>query len=94
MTETLFSSLNYWHWWILAGFLLLLELPAPGVVFLWLGLAAANGFVALAVPGLAWEAQFLLFLILGAAASVAGRLAVRHRRAADHPPPGRGEEPT
>ena len=31
---------TFWHWFALGGGLLLLEMLTPGVVFLWLALAA------------------------------------------------------
>ena len=38
----------YWHWWILAGMLLILELTSPVFFLLWLGFfAAAIGFLVL-----------------------------------------------
>jgi len=27
--DSLFSSIDYWHWWILAGILLIIEVSAP-----------------------------------------------------------------
>jgi len=43
----------FWHWWILAGVLLILELTSPVFVFLWLGFAAAAvGFLLLVFPSI------------------------------------------
>lgn len=54
----------FWHWWILAGVLLILELTLPAFFFLWLGMAAgATGLVVLLIPGLALEFQLLIFAI-------------------------------
>lgn len=53
---------DYWHWWMLAGLLLLVELWAPTYFFLWLGIAAAAvGFLVLVFSQLAFEVQFLTF---------------------------------
>jgi membrane protein implicated in regulation of membrane protease activity len=60
--ETFFTSIDYWHWWILAGVLLIIEITAPSFFFLWLAIAAGiTGLVLLAAPGLGWEYQILLF---------------------------------
>ena len=54
----------FWHWWILAGLLLILELTAPAFFFLWLGFAAAFvGLVLLVFPGMSLEFQLVLFAI-------------------------------
>lgn len=60
MTEVLF-----WHWWILAGILMVLEIVAPGVFLLWLGIAAAiTGLIAYAVPAMDWQWEALIFALL------------------------------
>ena len=60
--EALFASIDYWHWWILAGVLLIIEVAAPSFFFLWLSVAAGiTGVALLAVPNLGWEYQILLF---------------------------------
>ena len=59
------ESITYWHWWILAAALVILEVFAPGAFFLWLGIAAGvvGGVIYLA-PKLAWEYQVLVFSVL------------------------------
>ena len=72
----------FWHWWILAGMLLILELTSPVFFFLWLGFsAAAVGLLLLVFPNIPIEAQLVLFGIL----SVVAVLAWRHYRE-QHPP--------
>ena len=52
----------FWHWWILAGLLLILELTAPAFFFLWLGIAAAAvGLILMVFPSMALETQLVLF---------------------------------
>lgn len=52
----------FWHWWILAGLLLILELTAPAFFFLWLGIAAAAvGLILLVFPSIGIETQLVLF---------------------------------
>ena len=61
-------DLAYWHWWVLGVALMILEALAPGVFFLWLGIAAGiTGGILLAVPGLSWQLQALLFAVLSVA---------------------------
>ena len=60
-----FNSLTYWHWWILAVALIVLEVFAPGAVFIWMGVAAAVvGVILLIAPDMGWEYQFMVFSIL------------------------------
>jgi membrane protein implicated in regulation of membrane protease activity len=68
------DSITYWHWWILAAALVILEVFAPGAFFLWLGIAAGvvGGLIYLA-PDLAWEHQVLTFSVLSVASIVVWR---------------------
>lgn len=67
------NMINQWHWLGLGGIFLLFELFLPGVLFLWLALAA---FV---LGGLVWvlplgiEIQLLLFSILSVVNVILGR---------------------
>jgi membrane protein implicated in regulation of membrane protease activity len=73
MTEWL-DHIVFWHWWILAGLLLILELTAPAFFFLWLGIAAAAvGMILLVFPGIALETQLVLFSIASIVAVLAWR---------------------
>ena len=76
------DDIVFWHWWILAGILLILELTTPVFFFLWLGIAAAAvGFLMLVVPNQSIEVQLVLFGILSIIAVIAWR---RYRET--HPP--------
>ena len=76
----LLEQLVFWHWWILAIVLVVLEMLAPGVIFLWIGLgAAATGFIALAQPDLDWQLQLVTFSVLSVISGVAGRIWVAKR---------------
>ena len=69
-----FENLTYWHWWIAALALLVVELLMPGVFFLWIGVAAAiTGFIALLAPDLGWQTDFVIFAVLGVVSAVLGR---------------------
>jgi membrane protein implicated in regulation of membrane protease activity len=62
-----------WHWWVLGALLLMLELLAPGVFFVWLALAAFTlGLIVFVLP-LPVAGQLLLFAVLSVAALVIGR---------------------
>lgn len=66
------TQIVFWHWWILAGMLLILELTWPVFVCLWLGFsAAAVGFLLLVFPGMPVEIQLVLFGVLSVVAVLA-----------------------
>jgi len=67
MSSTLLDylySFGTWNWFILAGVLLAIEVLAPGLSFLWLGLAAAAvGAISLAIVW-SWQLQLVAFAVL------------------------------
>lgn len=68
------ENFDHWSWWILALVLFIIELAAPGIVFLWLGLAAVvTGFITWLAPELGWQIEFALFAVLGITAAIIGR---------------------
>ncbi|MCF8482786.1 MAG: NfeD family protein [Rhodospirillum sp.] len=78
---------TFWHWWILAVVLLGLELTAPGIIFLWVGIAAAIvGVVILFASQMAWEIQVLLFSALSLAVTAGGRIWWKRRGAIEGDP--------
>ena len=69
-----FSTLLFWHWWVLGLVLVVIEMIAPGFFLLWIGLAAGVTGVILAIaPGLGWQVQFLIFGVLAIGSVVAAR---------------------
>ena len=65
---------DFWHWWILALALIILEMFVPGTFFLWMGVSAiVLGMLAWLVPAMGWEVQVMLFAILSLASIVAWR---------------------
>ncbi len=59
------NQLEFWHWWVLAVVLIVLEMLAPSTVLLWPGIAAAIvGIVLLVLPELGWQVQVLVFAVL------------------------------
>ena len=60
----LLSQINLWHWLILGGALLILELLGAAGYLLWLGLAALSvAGLAMVIP-MDWVGQWLLFSLL------------------------------
>lgn len=84
---TFLQSITYWYWLAFGLFLIIVELLAPGVFFLWLGVAAvATGLALAAFPTMVWEAQFIAFALLSVVSVLVGRRVVFAREAAtDHP---------
>jgi len=73
-----FSTLLFWHWWLLGLVLVVIEMVAPGFFLLWIGLAAGvTGLVLFIVPGMGWQVQFVLFGVLALASVAAARYYVR-----------------
>jgi membrane protein implicated in regulation of membrane protease activity len=65
------ETLVYWHWWILAIGLIILEIFAPGAIFLWMGIAASIvGIILMLFPDLTWQIQFFIFSLLSIASIV------------------------
>ena len=72
------NGLDYWHWWALGLALVIVELAAPGVFFLWLGIAAGVvGFLVLVVPDLSWQVQVFAFAVLSMASVAIGRWLIK-----------------
>lgn len=64
----------FWHWWILAGLMLILELTMPAFFFLWLAIAAAAvGLIMLVFPTMGMEIQLVLFAIASIVSVIAWR---------------------
>lgn len=77
----------HWTWLTLAGLLLVIEVAAPGALFLWIGLSAgATGLLTAVFSSMNWKWQLTVFAVLAIASSIAGRRYVRWR-------PIRSEQP-
>ena len=64
----IFSTLGTWNWLIVGFILMALELLAPGVFLIWLGLAALLvGMLSFSIT-LSWQLQFLTFAVFAVAA--------------------------
>jgi inner membrane protein len=86
MVASFFSSLGPWSWIVLGLALMGLELLAPGVFLLWLGLAAvATGMLDWAFD-LSWQAAAICFAMLSVASVLLGRAVTRHPEEEDAGP--------
>jgi len=77
MIERLFAELGPWNWVVLGLILMILEVAAPGIFFLWFGIAALIvGALAILfgeTSWMNWEVQVILFLVLSVIAVFIGR---------------------
>jgi membrane protein implicated in regulation of membrane protease activity len=74
------TQLDYWHWFILAVILMILEVFSPGAFLLWMGLAAgAVGLILLLLPDISWQLQVLLFAVLSVTTIVLVRAFLQRR---------------
>ena len=64
------ASLQWWHWWIAAAMLGMVEAMVPGAVAIWFAAAAVVVGALLLVIPMAWQLQLVLFgtLSIGALA--------------------------
>ena len=67
------STLQWWHWWVAAALLGIVESMAPGAVAIWFAAAAAVVGALLLVVPLAWQLQLVLFGALSIGALAAWR---------------------
>jgi membrane protein implicated in regulation of membrane protease activity len=73
-----FSTLLFWHWWVVALVLVILEMVMPGFFLLWIGVAAGiTGLLLLLVPASPWQLQFVVFGVLAIGSIVAARFYIR-----------------
>lgn len=71
MTDFL-SDMTFWHWFILGGALLIVEMVVPSTLFLWPGLAALLvGVLKLVIPAVGWPAAVAVWAILSVVTVVA-----------------------
>jgi membrane protein implicated in regulation of membrane protease activity len=75
----LIPVLGTWFWWVVAGILMMLELMAPGVFFIWLAIAAVfTGLVDMQTP-MGWQAELLIFAATSIVSVFAGRALLARR---------------
>ena len=72
--EGFLANVDHWSWWILALVMFVIELAMPGVIFLWLAIAATiTGALVWILPDLGWQLSFVIFAVLGVISIVVGR---------------------
>ena len=90
------SNLEYWHWLAIALVFFIIEMLAPGAVFIWFGAAAAAiGIIMLVVSDISWQAQIILFSLLSVASLIAWRMYTKKNPPSDNQYPTlnkRGED--
>lgn len=69
-----YESLLYWHWWVLAVLLFILEVFSPAAFFIWIGLAAGLLGLLLLVVDMSWQTQIFIFAGLSMACVLIGRM--------------------
>ncbi|WP_193367303.1 NfeD family protein [Pelagibius marinus] len=75
-----FEQIEFWNWWVVAVFLIGIEIFAPGAVFLWMGIAAGIvGFVLMLFPEMTWQIQLLIFAVLSLTSILVWRFFLRDR---------------
>lgn len=77
----------FWHWWVLAVFLLGIEILAPGFFFLWLSLSGfVVGSILFVFPSTSLEIQLLFFATLSIISILIWRrYGIKHPSESDHP---------
>ncbi|WP_378948826.1 NfeD family protein [Mesorhizobium sp. ANAO-SY3R2] len=82
MIAGIVAELGPWNWMLLGFVLLILEIFAPGVFMLWIGIAALlTGTLSLQLWDWApwtWQVQVLVFLVLALASAYVGKRIVRN----------------
>ena len=77
MIERVISELGPWNWMVLGFVLLVMEIIAPGVFMLWIGIAAlVIGAVSLLIWDASfwtWQIQVLAFLMLSLVSAYVGK---------------------
>ena len=75
MITEMLTHAEYWHWAVAGLVLLILEIFAPGAIFMWLGIAALAVAAVFAVfPLMAWEIQWAIFAICSIASIVGWKM--------------------
>jgi hypothetical protein len=82
------AALGPWAWVILGLALMGVELVAPGLFLIWLGLAALVTAALVALLGLGWQASAAVFALISVALVLMARLLLR-RKGEEPAAPGR-----
>jgi len=73
------DGVEFWHWWAFGALLLIVELLAPGMFFLWMAEAAAiTGALLWLFPGLEFAYQVMAFSLIALVSIVVFRKFLKH----------------
>ncbi len=67
-------EMNHWHWWILGVAFVILEVFAPGAIFIWMGAAAGVVGLLELVFDLDWKLQWGIWGVLSVASILLWRM--------------------
>lgn len=81
------NEVLFWHWWILGGVFLILEMLVPGTFMLWPAIAAGLvGVMLLVAPGTELPIQLISFAVVAVVSVIAWRMYLkRHPIVSDEP---------
>lgn len=75
------STLEYWHWFIIAGVFFILELLSMTFVLLWFGVSAVFvGILMIIFPALEWTLQLLVWGGMAAADVIGWRFIMKGKK--------------
>ncbi len=78
MEDFVFEFWTVWSWLAIGVGLIIVEMIAPGLIFVWFGVAAiVTGLIVGVAPLMAWPAQLTLFSVLALVSLVSGRMWLR-----------------
>ena len=81
------EEIVFWHWWAAAIVFVVIEVFAPGAIFLWLGVSAGVvGALLLVLPEMTWQVQMLVFAALSISTIVGWRVFQKANPAATDQP--------
>jgi inner membrane protein len=70
-----FEFWTVWSWLTIGLALVIIEMVAPGLIFVWFGVAAIIlGLIVAALPDMSWETQLVLFAVLSVISLGSGRM--------------------
>jgi inner membrane protein len=81
------EGISFWHWWILAVILIVIEILSPMVFALWMAVSAGVvGIILMIAPEMDWKYQLLVFSVLSVVSIVFWRFYLRKNPTkTDHP---------
>ncbi len=77
----------FWYWWVIALFLLVLEILTPGYFFMWMAVSGfLTGVIVWLIPATSMNLQILIFSLLSVVAIIVWKFyGKRHPTESDQP---------